>query len=289
MNISTTRLPAPLSSESFRVLKSGVYDDKKTSVLVNEANDFAFLDPLPKVNYEKYVSRVEQLGLLDYKKESIILNRRLEKIEDLIESASSFLEIGAADASFLKLLKENYSDIEYYAIEPDENTMDQRNNLGWLRHYSELDDAIEKGIKADIVAMFHVFEHIETPKNFLAKVKELVSGDGIILIEVPCMRDPLLSLYSLDRYNDFYFQCQHPYIYTASSLTRVLEHEGLEVDQVIYYQRYGLENHLQWMTKNKPGGNEEYRRIFSDTDNQYSPALEKNKSTDTIFVTARCK
>ena len=106
-----------------------------------------------------------------------------------------------------------------------------------------------------------------------------------MIIEVPSLDDPLSSLYKSPAHRDFYFQKQHPYVYSAKSLRRVLEHHGFRVE-IVPYQRYGLENHLQWLSAGKPGGNAEFARTFQSCDAAYRAALEASGLTDTVFAIA---
>jgi hypothetical protein len=110
---------------------------------------------------------------------------------------------------------------------------------------------------------------------------------GILLIEVPCLNDPLLSVYSSDAYQSFYFQRQHPFVYSAASLERVLRFNGFEVERFIPVQRYGLENHLQWLAAERPGGNTQYLKLFSQLEDEYRTSLECVGLTDTVIVAAR--
>jgi len=96
----------------------------------------------------------------------------------------------------------------------------------------------------------------------------------------------LLSLYGSTAYRDFYFQRQHPFVYSAASLRRVLGHEGYTAE-MIPYQRYGLENHLGWLTAGKPGGNAQFRALFAGGEAGYTAAPEGRGRTDTVFAVAR--
>jgi SAM-dependent methyltransferase len=213
-----------------------------------------------------------------YKKTSDVLEQRLINISPALASVSSFLEIGAADAAFLAMVHERFPAVGCYSIEPDQNTRAARDALPWLRQSSSLTEAIEAGTTADLIAMFHVFEHINQPAEFLASVRQVLSPSGRLLIEVPSLTDPLLSLYASSAYQSFYFQCQHPYVYSAPSLERVLAANGFAVEYSIPYQRYSLENHLQWLTAARPGGNPQFRK---------RACLEQSGKTDTIIVLAK--
>ena len=284
---SLSRLPSPLDQDTYSLLQKGIADDESVNVYINESRDFAFLDPLPVIDYAKYVPRVDLLGLSKYKQSSRVLEQRVEKIAPLLSGVKSIIEVGAAGAAFLSMTREHFPSLEFHAIEPDQNTRSARDALPWLSQSSSLEEAIGSRVKADMVSMFHVFEHIERPSLFLESVKKLLNLKGILLIEVPCLNDPLLSVYSSDAYQSFYFQRQHPFVYSAASLERVLRVNGFEIERFIPVQRYGLENHLQWLAAEKPGGNVQYLKLFSELEDRYRTSLEYAGLTDTIMITAR--
>jgi hypothetical protein len=112
---------------------------------------------------------------------------------------------------------------------------------------------------------------------------------GKVLIEVPSLDDPLLSVYRLPAYEAFYFQRQHPFAYTGRSLARVLEHNGLRALETIAYQRYGLENHLAWLRHGKPGGDAALRDLVLPIEDQYRQTLEARGTADTVFAVAELR
>ena len=64
-------LPKPLNNEQFHILRQGIFDDEGTDVWVNDSFDFAFLDPMPKFDYESYVPRSQKFNLVGYKNNNI--------------------------------------------------------------------------------------------------------------------------------------------------------------------------------------------------------------------------
>lgn len=280
------RLVEPLGRDSFSLLRSGVQDDPAIDVYINEQRDFAVLDPMPVMDYASYERRFEKLGLKTYARSLSGPKGRLEKIRHLIPEDGRALEIGAADGAFLKLAKDALPNCALSAVEPDQQTKTARDDLPWLVQYETVGHAIEQGATFDLVMLFHVFEHVLDPAAFLTEVQQILAPDGSLLIEVPSLHDPLLTLYESAAYQAFYFQRQHPYVYSAPSLERVLKNGGFTTRRVVPYQRYGLENHLQWLAKGSPGGNERYRDLFAGSDASYRAALEAAGTTDTVIVEA---
>jgi len=286
VTVDTTRLSEPLDKDEYVLLRSGVQDDPAIDVYINRQGDFAFLDPMPVVDYASYQRRSEKLGLQGYARNSGGLERRLAKVRTLIPAGGRVLEIGAANAAFLELAHDASPTTDFAAIEPDQNTRPDRGRLPWLRQYDDIHGAGSDGARFDLIMLFHVFEHILEPAEFLAQAHGLLAPGGALLIEVPCLFDPLLTLYESAAYQAFYFQRQHPFVYAAPSLERVLSQSGFALRRTIPHQRYGLENHLQWLAAGKPGGNERFRALFDATDATYRAALEAGGSTDTIIVEA---
>ena len=281
-------LPEPFCKERFSLFKRGVFDDAAIDVYVNEAGDFAVLWPKPSVDYVRYQPRHQKLGLTAYKKTRGVIDSRFRKLAPDFADARSVLEIGAAEGAFLARIAEHDPAVSLASVEPDESTRADRDALAGLRQFAALEEVVASGMKVDIVCLFHVFEHLADPATFLSNVKRVLQPSGRAIIEVPSLDDPLLQLFQTPAYREFYFQKQHPFVYSASSLRRVLERQGFDVT-IRPYQRYGMENHLQWLTAAKPGGNPVFRDTFQSCDAAYLSALEASGRTDTVFAIAQVR
>lgn len=136
------------------------------------------------------------------------------------------------------------------------------------------------------MCFFHVFEHIADPAGFSSSCAKVLKPKGRVIIEVPSLDDPLRTLYQVKEYEDFYFQAQHPYVYSPRSLRRLLEHNRFRILSCFGHQRYGLENHLTWLAKRRPGGDEALREIFSSLNDQYRGRLEAGGHADVVIAVA---
>jgi len=276
----------PLNTHRFTQLRSGVFESEDIDVMINESGDFAFLFPQPVMDYSQYKPRSQRLGLQTYKSNNDVINRRLQKIGKYLAGVENYLEIGASDGGFVAMARNLYPQMHCACIEPDQSTKQQRDALDWLHQFDDFGAAISSGRRFNAIGFFHVFEHIEDPASFLEQCTALLAPGGRIIVEVPSLTDPLLGLYELPAYQKFYFQKQHPYVYSGASLAKVLEHNGLEIQHLIPYQRYGIENHLTWLSKGKPGGSEDFREQFAHIDDGYRAALEASATTDTVIAVA---
>ena len=276
-------LAQPFCNENFSLLQHGISDDPAIDVYVNEQKDFAFLHPAPGVDYSNYTPRVKKFGLTDYKKGLHVIKRRFDKIaHHLKNDHRSLLEIGAGDGAFLKTVRGHLAHIHLTAMDQDQNTLAPR-AANSDENYDSLAELISSNKEYDVICLFHVFEHILQPADFLAEIRKLMSAQSLLIIEVPSLMDPLLSLYQNKTFSNFIFSSQHPYVYSPSSLGRLMEANGLQATETVCFQRYGLENHLNWLTQAQPGGNREFQNTFKDLESEYMAKLELSGKTDTVI------
>ena len=290
--MDTFDIPEPFNSEKFELFQKGISDSPSTDVYINEAKDFLFLYPLPQTDYDQYIPRVKKYSLTAYKEKLQVIQRRLDKLRHLFENKPrSLLEIGAGDGSFLQAIRHQYPAVHLTAVDKDQNTRSQR-AANCDEDYRDLDELLKEEKKFQVICFFHVLEHVLAPAEFLSSIRTLMFPDSLLVIEVPSFFDPLLALYHNEAYARFYFQKQHPYVYSQPSLQRLLEHHGFQTIELIKYQRYGLENHLTWLCQGRPGGNEVLREAFKDVDAAYMAALERYGKADTVIwvgkVTESC-
>jgi len=276
-------IPEPFKTDKFELFQEGIYDNPGVNVYINTQKDFAFICPRPVVDYKEYLPRVKKLNLEKYKKQRSVYMERYLRIRSFVNNISNLLEIGAGDGSFLRIIKENHPTVGLSAVEPDASTLSQREEIENLENYESLEEICKYNNKYDAICLFHVLEHIIDPSAYLSKIgQSLIKNDSLVVVEVPFLFDPLLSVYGCETYKKFYFQSQHPYIYSNTSIVRLMESNGFVTKEVISYQRYGFENHLNWLANNSPGGNELFRNIFNKTNKSYLTELEDFGKTDTV-------
>ena len=55
--------------------------------------------------------------------------------------------------------------------------------------------------------------------------------------------------------------------------------------KIRYHQRYGIDNHLNWLSRGKPGGSKYLNQLLGNKLNSiYKLKLEKSGYADTLFV-----
>lgn len=279
------RLPAPLGEDIFTLFKTGISNSNDINVWVNEGLNFACLDPVPEIEYSSYKSRVNKYNLSKYKNPNAGYLMRLEKIRKYISNSEIILDVGASNGQFLECIENEFPSKKLYAVEPDQETLIDRKERG-LKSYNNIKDFKKINVQVDIVGLFHVFEHLIDPTSILKDISGILNSNGKLIIEVPALSDPLLSLYEIPEFMGFYFQDQHPYVYSSDSLKRVLKYNNFSIIETIPFQRYGLENNLSWLKNRRPGGDSKIAKILCELDSSYRKILEINEITDTVIVIA---
>lgn len=145
--------------------------------------------------------------------------------------------------------------------------------------------------KFDVITLFHVFEHLQNPQEWLLKFNEKLSPGGKLVIEVPNANDVLLSRYENEKFADFTYWSAHLVLYTTESLESLIKRVGgFEIVNSTQLQRYSIGNHLYWLAKGKPGGHKIWEDVESDALNTaYGERLRELKMCDTIFMVLESK
>lgn len=143
----------------------------------------------------------------------------------------------------------------------------------------------------DVVTMFHVFEHLTNPSEWLSVISKKLKKCGLLFIEVPNANDALLSLYNNKSFENFTYWSAHLYLFTKESLKKLIDDNGaFLIEDEGQVQRYPLANHLYWLSKGEPQGQNKWP-FFNDEEinSLYSKILEKQNMCDTLFFRIRKK
>ena len=208
-------------------------------------------------------------------------NRRLLQFNHLMKN-KDVLDFGTGWGFFLSKLKNARS---VNAVEIRKNCISFiKKNFKKIEIKKNLNSFTQK---FDVITMFHVLEHIPFQVNTLRILKNKLKKNGKIIIEVPHAKDFLLGIDPLDEFKNFTLWSEHLILHTEKSLEKVLKYSGFKKIKIIYFQRYGLANHMGWIIKRKPGGHEYFKHAFSTRDNdEYIQKLISNRKTDTLIAIA---
>ena len=229
-------------------------------VRIMRNGDIAWLDPLPTFEwYEQFYNRhYRNSGCKPYEETPVFIRRRIAYFAERIDRINahlgrrpdSLLEIGSGDGLFL--VAANGAAIDAIGIDICEMSCERagsrygvevlpgdllRSNLPLKTHY-------------DVVVMNHVLEHLLTPLDYLKRIHELLTPDGLLAIEIPQQFiNPIDIAYrtlGIRRHFSTY-SLHHPYFYTPSSIRRLLAAAGFEVAHLRTWlpnQVFHVENRL---------------------------------------------
>lgn len=138
----------------------------------------------------------------------------------------------------------------------------------------------------DVITCMHVFEHVTRPIEFLRHVYRGLEHGGNLILEVPHARDFLIEQSEAFRQHTFW--SEHLILHTHFSLMAMLEHVGFTVQRVRDIQRYGLANHMGWLTYGQPRGHQIFPWLDTPyVDAPYAERLAGVRKTDTLWMEAR--
>lgn len=135
------------------------------------------------------------------------------------------LEVGYSSGSLLKLL-ENELGGEVYGIEPNEEAVRYARLGNKLDHIENcfIEETKYPSRFFDAIILVQTFEHFLNPVESLTKIRDLLKDDGELFIEVPDAFS-IVGVYRWGLEPSHY----HLYIYTADTLTSLLNKCGFEV------------------------------------------------------------
>lgn len=203
--------------------------------------------------------------------------RRFNWLEPLVKG-KSVLDFGCGTGMFLSRVKGIAKSVE--GIEPERRLKGHFNKqrLSVTGSISELKDSF------DIITLFHVLEHLPDPIQVLKELSAKLNEKGSIIIEVPNANDALLNLYRSKPFSEFTYWSCHLFLYTESTLANLLKEAGLRVNYIKQVQRYSLANHLYWLSKGKPGGQEKWHFLdSSELNSAYEKQLASIGGCDTLL------
>jgi 2-polyprenyl-3-methyl-5-hydroxy-6-metoxy-1,4-benzoquinol methylase len=94
----------------------------------------------------------------------------------------SLLDIGAGGGEFVYLASRN--GFISSGVEPNEGYSDYAKKEYGVDIQTMMLDKLESA-SADVVTLFHVFEHMANPNSVMQKIANVLNDDGILFIEVP--------------------------------------------------------------------------------------------------------
>jgi 2-polyprenyl-3-methyl-5-hydroxy-6-metoxy-1,4-benzoquinol methylase len=208
--------------------------------------------------------------------------RRLREVASVLPKNGYFLDVGCGDGNFVRAV-ENLTP-NAFGIDPDSKHASSAMQDG-IKIFTNLADL--KGMKFQVISLFHTVEHFYDLPSELEEIRKLLAPDGKLMIETPNANDALLTRYQSEPFSNFTFWSHHPNLCTNTFLSEALEDAGFQVERNTQVQRYGLANHLYWLSKGLPGGHDIWSTASNpDLNYVYGEHLISEGVADTIWIMA---
>lgn len=165
----------------------------------------------------------------DYYYLSSVNTELVEHFNDLaskLHESKFVLDIGSNDGVLLRPLKER--GIKCLGIDPSVNVGSLANEEGLETIIGFFDANSAKEIvknyeKPDVIVASSIFTHLEDPKSFVRNLQEVLSEDGIIIIEI----EYLLNMIKQFQFERFYFD--RVFYYSITSLNYLFSENGFKL------------------------------------------------------------
>jgi len=175
---------------------------------------------------------------------------RVARIERYLRRDAAVLDVGCSSGAFLFHIKDKVKEAVGVEIDPEAAKFASE-RCGCPVYTDYLAETPLAKRSFDAVCAFQVMEHVGNPLEFLLQLKDYAKEDGLLYVEVPNLRDVLVSAFDLPNYRTFYFRSAHLFYFSERSLRILLDQAGLEGD-FFYSQDYHLVNHLNWVLRDRP-------------------------------------
>jgi 2-polyprenyl-3-methyl-5-hydroxy-6-metoxy-1,4-benzoquinol methylase len=275
------------ANESF-LLQVGARHAQEAEIRRCATCDLVFLSPQSsQENLELYYSSLyrEDYSLPSaeerHKNDLEKARQRVQRLLPRLKPDTRLLEVGSGSGAFLYAVRPFVKEV--VGVEPDSTFRSWIKRTMGLKVLENIPQDGSEEEAFDVVATFHVLEHVPAPVDFLAELKKVLKPGGDLVVEVPNVDDVLVAVYQVPAYLKFYYQKAHLYYFSQKTLALALEKAGYDAT-ICGIQIYDLSNHMRWMLTGQPGGQGYYRGILApDVLAAYADALIHSGHSDTLW------
>lgn len=215
------------------------------------------------------------------------LVRHFEALAQKLKNAQFVVDIGSNDGILLKPLKE--MGVKVLGIEPSLNVSKIANDAG-LKTITAFFDADTVGDilktygKSDAIVCSSVFTHVEDPNNFIEDVKNLMTDDGVFIVEVENIGH-ILNTIQFER-----FYLDRIFYYSLTSLNRFFEANGMHIADAEQVELHGISLRVT-AKKGKGSSSERTKSILAEEAQTLTPKKLKEfgQSVDTNLAALKAK
>lgn len=154
-----------------------------------------------------------------------------QAIKESVKQKDLAVVIASNDGTEIGILKKVAGFNKVIGVEPARNIAEIANSRGHETINSFFGQDVGKSIlleygKADLVMANNVFAHIPDPKGFLQGIKDILSANGVAIIEVQWIKNFVEKIAIEMLY------AEHMYVWSAMAMKRICRETGLVVTRV---------------------------------------------------------
>lgn len=146
-----------------------------------------------------------------------------------------YLDVGCGDGRYLEIMaKKGVPKSELYGLELDERIVSELRAKGFNVHCERVEAATslpEDGF--DLITMFHVIEHVASPREVVERLVSLLRPGGVLAMETPNIDSLDARLFKSGTWGGFHIP-RHWYLFDPATFRRLAGDAGLEVTGIKY-------------------------------------------------------
>ena len=139
-------------------------------------------------------------------------------------SSGKLLEVGCARGDFLRVARGSF---DVFGVEPNPDLAESAADVAPIHR-----DVIETlpWHDFDVISSFHVIEHVDSPKRFVAAMAERLKLGGLLVLETPDINSlPFRVMKTKWRQ----FIPEHYFFFDHSTITKLLAESGFKVERIM--------------------------------------------------------
>jgi SAM-dependent methyltransferase len=228
-----------------------------------------FLNPMPSEKYLTGLYPKTYYSYQDlYESKLSFIKRIFNKyfihigtLDPQFTSPGKILDIGCGSGKFLYAKKNEGWQV--YGVEVNENAAQLGNELEQLNiHPGDLLSSKYNDEFFDYVRSNHSFEHITNPEPILQEIHRILNKNGKLMIGVPNIDSFNARLFK--KYWWYLGAPVHPFNYSVSTLSQMLEKQGFTIEKVSYNGDFtGILGSLQIFLNRKNNKSSEEGRLIN--------------------------
>jgi 2-polyprenyl-3-methyl-5-hydroxy-6-metoxy-1,4-benzoquinol methylase len=204
-------------------------------------------------NYDQ-ISPVARRGkeYLDSRKMAAVLTKHGGRVMD-------YLDVGCGDGRYLEVLaRQGVSREHLYGLELDQTTVDRLRERGLQAHCERVETCTQFAPNSlDLITIFHVIEHVDSPRQVVAKLAEWLRPGGVLALETPNIESLDARLFSEGMWGGYHIP-RHWHLFHPDGLRQLLTEAGLHVEEIRYetghsFWMYSMHHRLRYGPRPRPG------------------------------------